>query len=126
MKISDLKRLFSGAIKIPSFKELISNQVLVYERLHYKRGSSIPIQLIEDDILFFGKNEFIFLCKAFISKQLNHREISYIADAILLSSSVQFEDTLIEDDLNFFCDFEDDDKLSIKEVIIIMEQVMGR
>lgn len=125
MRISDLKKLFAGTIGVLSFKELISKEVMLYERFHIKKGNSIPIELIEDEKFFFGKIEFIFLCKLYVAEALNKYEISYVSEAILLSTNVELENDLIKECLDLFSDLENDERLSEKDVTVMIHRMIS-
>lgn len=123
MRSSDLKNLFAGKIDVLSFKKLVGEEVIQYERLHAKKGSSIPIELIENEKLFFGKHEFLFLCESYIVEALNKFEISYITEAILLSTNVEFENGLIEEYLDLFSYLEDDERLSKEDILKMIDEI---
>jgi len=121
MKISDLKNLFSGQITFASFQDLLKVRLSSYEKSHDIKGSTIPIEVIEDDVLFFGVEEFKFLLQAYRDEKLTKVEVAYIADAISLSSKVKFESDGIQDELEILCDFKFLECLSSGDIERIIE-----
>jgi len=62
-----------------------------------KRGKSVPVIVEEDVLIFFYYGKLNYLKNSLTNGDFKHIEISYIADAILLSGSVKFEDDAIID-----------------------------
>ena len=76
----------------------------------------MPIYLTEDIDLSIGKKEFIVLCESFLNDELSELEINYVADALLLSNRVLFEDENISDYIGYLTDPEINGHLTKNDV----------
>jgi len=72
------------------FKNSIGNEVIEYKKQLQKKGSSVSININEDSYINIDAYNIIFLCQLFLNKEMSEYELSYLTDALLLSSSVYF------------------------------------
>lgn len=117
MKLSIISMLLNNDLNVETFKTIIELEISEYTKLMKKKGASNPIHLIEDIVFFLKKEHFEILCDLYINGELNEYEISYIADAISLSSNITFEDERILDALNEFSISDVDDILNKRTVL---------
>ncbi len=124
MKLSIIKDWINGSIPSNKLRYIIDPSVLEFQKKLKIRGTSIPIYLTEDILLPFGIAEFVFFCDAYIKGDLNELEVSYIAELLLLSSSVLINEEKIRDGLSFFCDIDIYDSFSVEDVKKLLIQVV--
>ncbi len=116
MKLSDLKKFLLQELEVSSFKDELRSGLNEYQKAKLKRGSSIPIYVIEDEIIYFRVADCLFLCKAYLNDELNSQELSYISDVLLLSNNVTFESDLIMEAIENLTDNEWGCEVSKQEV----------
>jgi hypothetical protein len=99
MRLTELQDYFRnpGLTGVSRLKELISEEVREHQHLINKKGASAPVYVIEDCQVNVTSGELSILCNAFLNRELNHGEIAYIVDAMLLSEHVIFESEQLED-----------------------------
>ncbi|HTR30637.1 MAG TPA: hypothetical protein VMH27_15300 [Puia sp.] len=89
MRLSQIKLFLRGQLAVDSFKTEIESEVLTYKHQLAKRGVSAPINLIEDEYFDLAKEDLDAFESLSRSGRLDEYEISYIADALLLSEKVK-------------------------------------
>ena len=100
MKLSDIKTLFEQQTSLNLFKEKIGQEVAEYKNRSCKRGGSNPIYLDEDvQLLQIINDDIKFLSKTFLEGSINEWELNYIAEGLLLSEKVSYENDKIEEAL---------------------------
>lgn len=95
MKLNEIKMMLHNGASISEFKREIFHEVSAYKKGHLNKKDIIPINLIEDTELYFGKADLQLLCNYFLVDALTSWELAYIMDGILLSSRVIFENDVI-------------------------------
>ncbi len=120
MKLSNIKSVFLGNMSLDAFKSSMQDEMKEYILLKSKRRSSMPVYLIEDGALTIGEKELRVLCEAYLNKDLNEMELNYIADALLLSNKVEFEEDEIADRIGYLTDPEINGHLTDEIVLEIM------
>jgi hypothetical protein len=123
MKLSYIANFFNEKSDLNRFKPLLEEEVKEYQLKHKKRGSSIEIKLDEDCDFYFSNMHLINLCQLYINENLSKFEVSYISDALLLSSKVIFQSELVEDVLETFCILGKNNVMSIDEIINLMNEL---
>ena len=104
MRLSHIKSTLNGELSFEELKVILSKEMTDYLSGRGEKGKSRPIYLDEDTGLFFGEDDLQILVKAFLNGSLNEYEINYIADAILLSNRVEFENEGVADRLGYLTD----------------------
>lgn len=99
MLLSEIKKLIQGKVAIVDFKKEISAEVEKYKKLSKQKGATNPIFLKEDIEYFFSVADFQVLNNLIKIGELSEYEGSYIADAILLSSKIEFSDPSLIDQI---------------------------
>ncbi|MFQ5963915.1 MAG: hypothetical protein ACE5KZ_06495 [Candidatus Scalinduaceae bacterium] len=97
MKLSKLKKYLRCNLAISEFKTSIKDEIKHYEKLAKKKGSSIPIDVVEDDELSIDKEDISKICDDYINEDLSVSEISYISDAMQLSEKIYIENNYLLD-----------------------------
>jgi hypothetical protein len=106
MKLSVLREYFEGTRNSDSLKDELKGNIAEYSERLKKRGSSVPIHLIQDTKLSFGEKELSMLATSFLTGGLTSLELGYIADALLLSDQVDFKSEKVMDALEQLTDAE--------------------
>jgi hypothetical protein len=104
MRLSHIKSTLNGELSFEELKVILSKEMADYLSGRGEKGKSRPIYLDEDTGLFFGEDDLQILVKAFLNGSLKEYEINYIADAILLSNRVEFENEGVADRLGYLTD----------------------
>lgn len=99
MLLSEIKKVIKREVSIVDFKKEISTEVEKYKKLSKQKGARNPIFLKEDIEYFFTVADFQILENLIKTGELSEYEGSYIADAILLSSKIEFSDPSIIDQI---------------------------
>jgi hypothetical protein len=93
MKLSELNNLLALNISISDFTKNINSEISDYKRNINKKGTSSPVLLQEDmDRLLITKSHVKFLCNAYLNNKMDEWELSYLAEAMLLSEKIDFDD----------------------------------
>ncbi|GAB6010445.1 hypothetical protein [Dysgonomonas reticulitermitis] len=116
MKLSTINNWLCGNISSVEIKAMLEPILKEHQKKLKTKGTSIPLFLTEDIHLVFGNLEFNFLCNSFLMNDINELELSYIAELLLLSSSVYIENEDIEERLEFLCDYDIYGKFSKEDV----------
>lgn len=90
MRITEINDFLKSVTPMSLFKNSIANEVIEYKKQLQKKGSSVSIHIIEDSYINIDAYNIIFLCQLFLNKEMSEYELSYLTDALLLSSSVYF------------------------------------
>jgi len=106
MKISAINNWLCGNISSTEIKDMLEPILKEHQKKLRTKGTSIPLFLTEDIHLVFGYLAFNFLCNSFLMDDINELELSYIAELLLLSSSVYIENEDIEERLELLCDYD--------------------
>lgn len=100
MLLSHINRFFNKNISLEQFKKEVELEIFEYKKGLEKKGSSTPIFLKEDiQSLLVKEEDVTFLCELFILGKLDKWQLNYIAEALLLSERIEFENNKIEDAL---------------------------
>lgn len=100
MNLSDISSFFADKLNVLQFKSIISPDVMNYEKALLKIGGSSPVYLTEDlAVLKVGIKDVKRLCENYLIGVLNEHEVNYIAEALLLSDKIVFENDLVEEAL---------------------------
>jgi hypothetical protein len=100
MKLSTVSNFLNKEITSKELKGIIKNEIAEYEKKLSIVGGSNPILLYEDLPVFKIDVENIdHLCGSYLRGELNEIELNYLAEALLLSSKVNFESSRVEDAL---------------------------
>lgn len=91
MKLSQLNDFLSKKISVKDLRIILSDEIGEYELASSKKGASMPIYLIQDQIINIDRSDLIFLCGLLLSEEMKELEISYICDTLLLSENVRFK-----------------------------------
>jgi hypothetical protein len=109
MRLSRINGMLERQIGIDDFRAEIAPEISEYRRLLEKKSTSCPIYPDEDlHELLISPAHVIQVGNAFIENRIDKWELNYIADAIMLSSKVIFEDDRTEEavlslaDLDYF------------------------
>src|SRR6478609_7444377 len=103
MKLSKIEMFLNEVIEVTEFKNIIKSEVIEYKKLLKKKGASVPISVIEDIDFNFSKSNFLFLCELYLNDKLEDYELSYVADALTLSSHIKFQNEELFDSLESLC-----------------------
>jgi len=90
MRITEINDFLKSVKPMSLFKNSIGNEVIEYKKQLQKKGSSVSININEDSYINIDAYNIIFLCQLFLNKEMSEYELSYLTDALLLSSSVYF------------------------------------
>jgi hypothetical protein len=104
MKISHIKDSISSGVVSHELRNSLDRLVPGYEKALSKRGSVVPIRVIEDIELYLGIAEIQTLCQFYIDGFLSSSELAYIADALQISDSVDFVEPHVADYVSEFTD----------------------
>jgi hypothetical protein len=121
MRLTDVNDFFKGKLALESFKTIIEKEVILYKQNLQKRGSSVPISLIEDSDLSLDSDIIYKLCKLYLSNEISDYELYYISDAMLLSSRVIFKNEKNRDILELLTDPEVNGPLTANRIKEILE-----
>src|SRR5688572_15340251 len=116
VKLSYIKSVFIGKSSLKEGKENISAEIKEYISSSREKGKTMSVYLAEDIDLSVGENELRILGEAFLNDELTALEISYIADALLLSNRVIFENEDVADRMGYLTDAEINGPIN-KEVV---------
>ena len=99
MKIENLVAFLSGTYDLKTLREEIAPEVKCATQQNKAQGSSGPICVEGEsgDSLRIGPDEVRRLCSAFADGPLSTEELSYIADAMQLSESIDWSDETLFD-----------------------------
>lgn len=107
MSLSEIYQLLHKEITLNSFKKSIEKEISNYKVSLQKKGGSNPIFLHEDlQDLIISEVDIRFLCEAFLQNKFDEWELNYIAEALLLSDKVTFENDKVEEALLTLTDSE--------------------
>jgi hypothetical protein len=104
MKVSLLIKLTRNEIPVQDFLSELTTELSEYKRLIGKKGASIPIYVTGDTDFEFGVHELRALCKYFVDNKLSTEELSYLADAIDISSHIYVAEETIKE---YVCEMTD-------------------
>lgn len=121
MKLSNIGSMLAGTSSFQDFKQSIFEEVKQYNSLSKIQGESMPVYLTEDVDLSIGKKELLVLCEGFLNNELSELEINYVADALLLSNKVLFENENISDCIGYLTDPEINGHLTENAIHDILE-----
>ena len=89
MKLSTLLRFFDGITQPQQLSAEIRDEILEYQTKLKKRGSGVPIQVVDDASFIFTVKHFATLARAFQNKELTTYEVNYLADVLELAESAE-------------------------------------
>lgn len=104
MKLTDIKLVLNRTLPFNDFRLGLSEEMKEYRSWANVQGGTMPVYLIEDINLTIGENELKVLCEAFLNDELSEIEINYVADALLLSNKVSFENERVSDGIDSLTD----------------------
>ena len=104
MKTSDLNLFFKDTLTGKSFEELISKEVEVYSKGMLKKGSSIPLEIYEDEDLYIDNEAVRKLLYTVHEKTLSTIHLSYICDCLTMTEKISFENPFLQDVIEEFAD----------------------
>ena len=96
MKLSILDTLLEKRITPAVFHASVAQDIAEYMKDASKLGSVMPVRVDEDQDIKLSATHIKALCEFFIKKQLGSEELAFIADALLLSERVDFEEGLTD------------------------------
>jgi hypothetical protein len=100
MKLSIVSNFLNKEITSKELKDIIKNEITQYKNKLSIVGGSTPILLFEDlPSLNIDVENINHLCGSYLRAELNEIELNYIAEALILSSKVKFENSRVEDAL---------------------------
>ena len=102
MRLSQIKSVLESRGQVGNFKKEIEVEVSEYKKQLRKKGASSPIILNEDISYNLTKehmDSYLYLVNLNL---LDRYEASYIADALLLSEKIFFEDDDMNDQLEHY------------------------
>lgn len=120
MELSIVNKFFEGEIDCAHFKKLYKNEFDVFTKNKKITGSSLPINVKDDIDLIFQRKHLLKLYNLFLKEELNSIEIQYIADCLLLSETVSYENDDIFDQVNLLSDQDVNGKLTRNEILKIL------
>ena len=91
MTTSDLKMLLHQNIDVQKFRESIQDEVVNYRNQLVKHGTSSPVIVEEDTTFCFNQEHLVYLTYLLKNNSLSGIEVSYMADAITLTDSIEVE-----------------------------------
>ena len=101
MNLSSIKKLLNKKITIDSFNEEVASELEKYSNLKMKKGSSLPIHIIEDIETSITTNEIKVLLVLFIQKQISDVTIEYICDCLIMAEDVTYDSKVSDILFNF-------------------------
>ncbi len=110
MKLSDIARLLSGDIDPGAFgvacaPELAERRTFVgADGLIVKRGTVIPVRVLDDCAICVSKADVANLCRHFAQGELDAVGLAYIADALQLAEHVTWADDDVAEYVSEFTD----------------------
>ena len=119
MKLSSLANLLNQKLSAPEYSAEIAGDIAEYTRGLEKRGSVIPIRVIEDTDLLLDRAGLGLLCRLFAYGQLTAAELAYTADVLELAEHVEFAGPDIASDLAECTDPEINGPLSVARALEI-------
>ncbi|MGE4544028.1 MAG: hypothetical protein AB7D06_07965 [Pedobacter sp.] len=96
MKLSSLVALLENRISSSEFRCSIASDVAEYLEKANTPGSVMPVRVTEDLEIALTIESIKGLCRLFINAQLKSEELAFIADALQLSDSVNFDEGISE------------------------------
>lgn len=97
MNTSDLNDTLNGQVSGQALAEKISSDVTQYALLLKKKGSTIPLNFIEDKEIFLSRSSIGKLFGEVLSGNLSNVDLAYICDCLTLGESVFFETENLKD-----------------------------
>lgn len=97
MTAKDLNNLLTGRLSPKSFVESIKSEVQNYQHLMSKRGSTIDLILVENEIIEIDTSKLSKLLNLVVDNQLTNVHLAYICDCLSLSDEVCMTDNKIKD-----------------------------
>jgi len=96
MRSSQLNSFFANRITAIDFRSIIDAEVKNYSRLMDKKGSAIPLNLIEDENIYLDQAKFKKLLSETINENLSIVHLAYICDCLTLAEIVLFANEQID------------------------------
>jgi hypothetical protein len=97
MKSSDINSFFNSVISTEVLKEILKIDVENYDTLLKKRGSSINLNLTEDEEILITENRLNFLLQKVLNGELTNIHLAYICDCLTLCENINFENETINE-----------------------------
>ena len=97
MKSSDLNQLLKGTSSGGYLQSIINEEVLSYESLLKKKGSSIPLIFHEDEDIMLDAMSVNKLLQEVITGKLSNVHLAYICDCLTLGERVDFANEKLKD-----------------------------
>jgi uncharacterized membrane protein len=92
MTSREFNRLLDDIVSAEYFKVSISDEVENYKRLMKKLGSSITLQLVENEKIVLNKTKFKRLLGMVNSGQLSNVHLAYICDCLSMANDLTADD----------------------------------
>ena len=97
MKSSIIKAYFNGAITHGDFLASIRGEVQVYADLMDKKGSTIPLIIVEDEVIKLTRKDLKKLLNGVLLDNTPTVNLSYICDCMTLCEEIEYEDEVLSD-----------------------------
>ena len=120
MRITEITDFLKSVMPLSLFKNIIANEVIEYKHQLQKKGSSVSIHIIEDSDINLVAYNIVFLCQLFLNEEMSEYELSYLTDALLLSSRVYFSNEETKDLFELMTDPEINGDFTIERITELM------
>jgi hypothetical protein len=98
MQLTKIYNFFKGKIVTEDFKKHIDTEVANYKQSLNKKGNSSPIYLNEDlDNFQINEDDIRILFISFLQNKLDKWELNYVAEALMLSEKISFNNGTTKD-----------------------------
>lgn len=123
MKLSLIKQALQKEISVEKFKKAIKPELREYHLKANKKGASIFVRSEDDCDYYFTSTDLLQLCKFYIDGNLDETDLSFIADALTMSTSVIFEHDELREFLEEITDPEINGEISRERILGIIQSI---
>jgi hypothetical protein len=122
MKLSSLSNLLRKELSPEIFLSEFIPEFSDYENKLDIKGSSITLDVIEDEKIIISVSDIKKLCELFIENKLNNNHLCFIADALQLCDLVDFKEEEVSDYVDELTDPEINGVFTKERAIEIVEK----
>jgi len=94
---NDLNRFLENRLDVNEFKSLIEHQVITYSKKMKKPGSSIELNLLENEPIVIDNPRMKRLFLSVINGHLSNIHLAYICDCLSLTEDLEFENDTVKE-----------------------------
>jgi hypothetical protein len=123
MKLSDIASLMTDAADVRAFQAANAKDFEERLPLLEKRGSVIPVRVVEDRDIAVTTAGVSALCRHFIAGNLGPLELAYVADALQLADRVEWSDEVVSEYVAEFTDPEINGPFTVERAREIVREI---